>query len=44
MQAFFIFILIFFGIFGAAVSVRLAYDALINRLSKKRKGRERGGK
>lgn len=44
MQAFFIFVLIFFEIFGAAVFVRLLYNALINEISKKRKGRKRGGK
>lgn len=44
MQALFLFLTIFFGIFGAAVFVRLAYNAAIGRIIKKRRGKVRGGK
>lgn len=44
MQAFFIFSVIFFSIFGAAVFIRLALEAVINSIIRKRKERKRGSK
>ena len=44
MQAFFIFLVIFFGIFGAAQFVRMLYSAAVDRIVKKRKERGRGRK
>lgn len=44
MQAFFLFLIIFFGIFGAAVFLRIAYNAAVSYFTKRRKERGRGGK
>lgn len=43
MQAFFIFIVIFCSIFGAVVFIRIVYNAIINRIIKKRRERKLGG-
>lgn len=44
MQAFLIFSVIFFGIFGAAVFLRIAYSAVLKFIIGKGRGRKRGGK
>jgi len=44
MQALFIFLVIFFGIFGAAVFLRLVFNAAVGILEQKGKEREHGGK
>ncbi len=44
MQAFLIFSVIFFGIFGAAVFIKVIYSAFLGFITRKGKERERGGK
>ena len=44
MQALFIFLVIFFGIFGAAVFLRLVFNVAVGILEQKGKEREHGGK
>lgn len=44
MQALFIFLVIFFGVFGAAVFLRIAFNAATEMLARKGKERENGRK
>lgn len=44
MQAFFLFILIFFGVFGATLFLDFIYDTVINCIINRRKEKKRGGK